>query len=214
MRGRAGPASPPTVLTLLGVLAIAMSAWGCSAEAEPGSSLPGMCNGRKDPDTLVAARAGVATANPPQASYTLNVRTDADGLPTGVIVLEQGNDRLYVDELCRLWGHVPGESAGQCPDAGSAEGSTTVHVVGIGSFRDGAEMVVRADMRQSQDGRFFRVRWRPIETDHESGEAAPTQVAGECAEGWDRYPGEGWAPLDTLEVQVDSVEPDTSTPGS
>lgn len=210
MKESAATAPLPAVLMLAGMLATAMASWGCSAEADPGSSLPGMCNGRKDPDTLVEARAGAAKADASQPGYTLNVRTDADGLPTGVIVLEQGGDRLYADELCRLWGHVPGESAGQCPDAGSAEGSTVVHVVGIGSFRDGAEVVVRADMRETKDGRFFRVRWRPIDNEHESEAPASPQAAGDCGEGWDRYPDEGWAPLDALDVQVDGAEQDAS----
>jgi hypothetical protein len=189
------------MLLLAAALGLATSGAGCAAGAEEGPALPGMCSGRSDPDTSIVAVASGSVPGSGSADYAVTIQTDAEGRPSGSIVFERGGVRLVASDLCRVWGHVPGEPTGQCPDAGSAEGATVLHAVGIGSFTDGAEVVVRTDIRETKDGRYFRVRWGARDTSREDA-GATGQPSEACGEGWTRYPDGGWATLDTLTVQV------------
>jgi len=199
----------PTVLLLAGVIAIPATLTGATgATAAEGSMLPGMCKGRTDPQTVITAHAP-ETAEVPK--FILNVATDASTPPvaTGVLILDKDGERLYVDQICRVWRHLPGQSYGQC-GADIPEGATTVHAVGIGTLRDGTRWLVRTDARRTEEGMFFRVRYKAMGAGHEEEGVAPAaHEDGGCSGAeWIRVPAgdegehEGWAPLAQLKVQV------------
>jgi hypothetical protein len=179
-----------------------------SVAAADGPGLPGMCNGRTDPDTLVIAHASADTGNP---KYILNVRTDGVGLPTGVLVFERDGQRLYVDEFCRVWQHLPQQPPGPCMEE-TPSGATTAHAVGIGTLRDGTRVVVRTDVRETHEGedaagQVFRLRYKPMGTPHEDAVAGSAGHDEDgCAGDWVRIPAEGWAPLTKIKVQVGSFD--------
>jgi len=152
------------------------------ASGDPGR--PGMCTGRSDPLVTLNAHANGAT------KYILNLETDADGDPAGVLVLGQGASRVYVDDLCRFWQHVPGqepEGEGHAVEGEVDEGATIAHAVGVGHLTDGTDVLVRSDVRETEEGRFFRVRYRAT-GQHDD-------------EAWTRVPVEGWAPLKQLNLR-------------
>lgn len=159
---------------------------------EAGTGQPGMCTGRSDASLTVVAHAYGAP------KYITNVETDPDGRPTGVLILGKSPDRLYVDDFCRLWQHLPGqEYGGHDEGVPPAEGTTTAHAVGIGTLSDGTRVLVRTDVRQTEDGAFYRIRYRPLggSGDHDD----HLTVTGH--EEWTAVPTEGWAPLDRLVVR-------------
>ena len=208
---------PATLLIVL----LAASGSGCSVAAEEGPTLPGMCNGRTDADMLMIARASGGLDGAQDATLVLEVRTDAERTPTGSISFEHDGIRLLVDDICRVWGHQPGQEAGTCSDASPAQGATQpegaaiAHAVGITTL-DGAEMVVRVDVQGTEEGRRFRVRWRPVETSHDASAVPSAQDSGGrgsgggedggCGGDWQRYPADGWATLDELDVRVGTTE--------
>ena len=170
-----------------------------AAVAAGESGLPGMCTGRSDPFVTLNAH---ANGTP---KFILNLETDATGHPDGVLILGQGASRVYVDDLCRFWQHVPG----QVPEGGGHdgeghegedvdEGATTAHAVGIGSLTDGTKVLVRTDVRENDEGRFFRVRYRVM--GQHGGETAAVDE-GHDDEMWTRVPVEGWAPLKQLNLR-------------
>jgi hypothetical protein len=178
-----------------------------------GPTLPGMCNGRSDELVVVTAHA-VGQQARSSAKFVLNLATDAVGHPSGVLVAGQGSSRLEVDEWCRLWQHIPGTpTQGQCQ--GDPEGAVIVHAVGVSSLRDGTRILVRVDARGTEDGEFYRLRYKPMGGGHEGeeghtpgggGEDGHTPGGGDeggCGddEGWTRVPAEGWAPLTLLKVR-------------
>jgi hypothetical protein len=185
------------------------------AAAQPG--LPGMCNGRSDANISVNAHANGQPNGVPK--YILNISTDEDGNPSGALILGRGPDRLIVEDFCRLWHHLPGQPVGPC---GREEdiGVTNAHAVGIAMLPDGQELLVRTDVRENDDGMFFRVRYRAIE-EHGEGEEGEEEGCedgeGGCGDGggggghgggceddgWIRVPQEGWLSLRQLNVRGD-----------
>lgn len=171
-------------------------------DGDNGSGLPGMCSGRSDPDVVVNAHGR-------KPKFILNVSTDGFGMPEGVLIFGQGANRLYADLFCRVWQHIPGQpSGGEC-ESGEGEvipeGAVIVHAVGFGSFRGGPSLLVRVDARETDEGRFFRIRYRPLGGDHGGHEqvaAADHEDEGCEGGGWTRYPVEGWAPLNQLNVRT------------
>lgn len=167
-----------------------------AAVAAGESGLPGMCSGRSDPGMTLNAHANAST------KLVLNLETDATGAPTGVLIVGQGSSRVYSDALCRFWQHVPG----QVPEGGDhegeagedvEEGATTAHAVGIGYLTDGTKVLVRADVRENEEGRFFRARYRVMGMHGESEGGEQTHED----EAWTTVPTEGWAPLKQLNLR-------------
>jgi hypothetical protein len=198
---RAGAALIAAVVGILLVLA-----GGHAGGEEPDgheTGLPGMCNGRSDADVVVNAHAR-------SPKFILNVSTDGFGMPEGVLIFGQGANRLYADLFCRVWQHIPGQPAGGECESGeseeSPEGAVTVHAVGFGSFRGGPSLLVRVDARETEEGRFYRLRYRPLGGEHDGHEDAAQDDGHEddgCeGGGWTRYPVEGWAPLNQLNVRT------------
>ncbi len=170
-----------------------------AAVAAGDAGRPGMCTGRSDPLTRLNAHASVSP------KFVLNVETDSAGLPTGVLILGRGADRVYVDDICRVWQHLPGQEpdgAGEDVD----ETATTAHAVGLGALADGTPVLVRSDVRENADGTFFRVRYRVMGPHAGGGTTEPGgQVDGSEGEhddeAWTRVPLEGWAPLDGMNLR-------------
>lgn len=202
---KAGIAALAAVIGLL----VSIAAMGFSSPGSPAlaqeSGLPGMCNGRHDANVLINAH-----ANRPD-KYILNLETDAAGNPTGVLILGKGKDRLYVDDWCRVWQHLPGQPyPDTCEGETPTEGAITAHAVGL-TMKDGQQVLVRTDVRSTDEGQFFRVRYRTLEShegedDHEGGGGGGGHEDGEgggCEdETWTKVPAEGWAPLNTMNVRV------------
>lgn len=162
------------------------------AKGEEAGGLPGMCTGRSDPSTTVIAHANGAP------KYVLNLETDAAGRPTGVLILGRSGDRVYVDDFCRLWQHLPGQEYGGHEDGHeSLEGATTAHAVGIGTLKDGTRVLVRTDVRETDEGAFYRARYRPL------GASGGHEDDGATAhdDQWTAVPSEGWAPLDRMDLR-------------
>lgn len=189
------------IRTLLGVV-VAVAATGLLAVADASAAapgLPGMCNGRSDPNVVVNAH---ANGTP---KYIVNLSTDPAGHPTGVLILGKGRDRLYVEQFCRLWQHLPGQEPGHGGEADEPDGATIVHAVGIGTLRDGTQVLVRTDLRGADHGSFFRVRYQPMGGGHDNAGDEPAVVDDghdHDDEGWIRVPAEGWLALDRLKVRV------------
>jgi hypothetical protein len=183
-------------LAVVGVLALAASLLIGPAPAAAEGPLPGMCSGRTDSDLVVVAIANGGATHP---KYVLSVVTDPVGSPTGTLVLGQGSERLEVTQWCRVWLHVPGTSGGgSCEDAEVRDDATTAHAVGVGALRSGQIVTVRTDVRRTDEGIFFRVRYRLPEEHH--AETAMTEHDDGCDGGWQRIPVEGWSPLRQLHV--------------
>jgi hypothetical protein len=85
------------------------------------------------------------------------------------------------------------------------EGATTAHAVGIGMLADGTRVLVRTDVRATEEGMFFRARYRVM--GQHGGESLSAAAAGGHEddghedESWSRIPAEGWAPLDQLNLR-------------
>lgn len=195
-------------MLLIGLWSIVGWPMGCGAVAQEGTDTPAMCAGRRDTDRQVTARMDADPSDPATASFALAIASDAEGEPTGELLFEDDRIRLRVVDLCRVWGNRPGggsvdrpeASGGECPEEGAGDGATIVHVVGVSA--DGTDMLVRADIRETAAGSFFRVRWRPLSAESGASEGSGSDH-GEDGEGsWERYPAEGWARLDALEVAV------------
>jgi len=178
-----------TARILVGLVAAASTTLlAVPAAAAADDGLPGMCwAGRPAPLVTLNAH---ANGTP---KYVLNLETDAAGDPTGVLIVGRGSQRLYVDDLCGFWQHQPGQEPGHGGEE-VPEGATIAHAVGIGTLRDGTRVLARTDVRETDEGMAFRVRYRPM---GEHGEEEP----GEDEESWTRVPAEGWAPLDLLKVR-------------
>lgn len=175
-----------------GVTALAAPAAG--AIEEPGGQ-PAMCTGRSDPLTTLNAH---ANGTP---KYVINLQTDAVGSPTGVLVLGRAADRLYVDQFCRFWQHVPGQEAGGHSGGEEAdEAIATAHAVGFGQLVDGTRVLVRTDVRETDEGYFFRARYRPMGGHGEDAASAPAAMTEDEGE-WVTVPAEGWAPLDGMNLR-------------
>ncbi|HZD86916.1 MAG TPA: hypothetical protein VE088_02805 [Gaiellaceae bacterium] len=160
----------------------------------------GMCSGRTDPNLVVIAHANGRPGLVPK--FILNVSTDADEVVTGSLVLGRGADRLVATDWCRAWQHIPG-TQGKCGEE-YPEGATTAHAVGYGTLRDGTRVLVRSDVRQTEKGGVFRVRYRVPPADEGS------QTEGDSCEddSWTWLPprtegeeeDEGWYPLRQVQV--------------
>lgn len=186
------------VTALLG--SVMMAAPATAAETP---ALPGMCAGRTDPAVVVTAHAtGRPVSGAPK--FVLNLATDEVGHPAGVLILGTGANRLIVTDWCRLWSHIPGQAPEHGEDPSEPmEGATIVHAVGIGVLRDGMRVLVRTDLRATDEGNFYRLRYKPLGAG-EPGDAEPSTV--EPAEeghddGWTRFPAEGWSPLTIFKVR-------------
>jgi hypothetical protein len=186
------------------VSATSQGMWLASFSLEPCASggpppLPGMCNGRTDANILLFAfarpRAGVAP------TYFLSLFTDGDGDPTGLLrVFGRGVADITVKDWCRLWLHIPGQApGGDCEEEPPDEGDLNAHAVGIGSA-NGEEVLVRTDVRRTEEGTFFRVRFRSLEHEHEEVTTSAHEDDGCTDDSWTRIPAEGWAPLDILKA--------------
>lgn len=151
----------------------------------------GMCNGRSDPNVVVTAHANGSMV---PIKFILNLTTDPAGLPAGTMVLGKGAGRVIAEDWCRLWQHVPGQQPGHdggdghepggMPGGGGHEpgggcagehddmategdhGATIVHAVGAGLLTDGSRVRVRVDARGTDEGLFFRVRYKPMGAGH------------------------------------------------
>ncbi len=194
------------IAMVAGVVTAGFGLAGTSARAE-GNPLPGMCNGRTEANVVLIAHANGINGKPAGVpKYILNLYTDASGQPFGALVLGQGKARLQVDEWCRLWYHRPGDTpqgGGQCEDDEGhepGEGAINAHAVGIGRA-GGKSVLVRTDVRQTEEGMFFRVRYRDMGQHHEELLAA-AEDDGCDDDNWTRVPVEGWAPLDQLRLTV------------
>ena len=189
---------PHAALAVAGVLALAASfRVGVAPTVAAEGPLPGMCNGRTDPDIAVVAIANGAATHP---KYVLSIATDSSGSPTGTLIVGQGSQRLEVTQWCRAWLHVPGTSGGgSCEDADVRDDATTAHAVGVGMLRSGQVVTVRTDVRRTDEGIFFRVRYRLPEQHHDA-ETAMVEHDDDCEGGWLRIPVEGWSPLRHLHV--------------
>lgn len=174
-------------------------------------ALPGMCNGRTDANIVLNASAnGSRPEGVPK--YIFNITTDQLGHPTGTLIVGQGPGRLLVEDWCRFWQHQPGSgsgSGGQCEeDAGHNpdEDMVNAHAVGL-AWYNGQQVLVRTDVRDGDEGKVFRVRYRPMGGHHEA-EATLLEEGGHddgggCeGGGWTRIPVEGWAPLTHLKVRA------------
>lgn len=178
-----------------GVVLVVVAVPGPAARA---AELPGMCNGRTDPNLVVTAHANGRPSSVPK--YILNVSTDASGTPTGSLILGRGAERLLATDWCRVWQHEPGQPSGGDCEIAYPQGATTAHAVGLGELA-GQTVLVRTDVRELADGQmFFRVRYRPWP----GNETAGASEGDSCADaGWTWVPaGEGWAPLDQMQVRV------------
>jgi hypothetical protein len=182
--------SAAVALALVALVSPAASA------ASAGHTEPGMCNGRSDPNLFVTAKAnGSGTAVP---KYVLNLSTNDRGQPRGTLVLGKGAARVQVTDWCRAWQHIPGQPGqGEC-SLNYPAGAITAHGLGFGRLRDGTRVLVRTDVRQTDEGRIFRVRYRAWPA------AGHTTVEEEGCEdaGWTRVPTHGWYPLDRMSVRV------------
>ncbi|HEX6127525.1 MAG TPA: hypothetical protein VF071_00730 [Candidatus Limnocylindria bacterium] len=169
-----------------------------------------MCNGRTDPNIKVIAHARPSATVP---RYVVNVWTDATGAPFGALVVDQDGDRIVVDQWCRVWQHLPDQPGGQCSEE-VPEGAITAHAVGLGTHAEGRSVIVRTDVRATDEGLFFRVRYRVPES-HDAAIAADDGGCGDeggcgegdeheggCEDGWTRLPAEGWYPLRQLSVRA------------
>jgi hypothetical protein len=115
-----------------------------------------------------------------------------------VLILGRSADRVYVDDFCRLWQHLPGQEYGGHHDGEDPpEGTTTAHAVGIGVLPDGTEVLVRTDVRETEEGAFFRARYRLLGA---SGGHEDDGAMGHDEE-WTAVPAEGWAPLDHMDLR-------------
>jgi hypothetical protein len=169
------------------------------AGAVEGPDLPGMCLGRSDPGMTLTAH---ANGTP---KYILNLETDATGDPTGVLILGRSKTRVYADDLCRFWQHMPGQEPGGGMGEDAEEGATTAHAVGIGMLADGTRVLVRTDVRVNEEGMFFRARYRVM---GQHGDESVTAAAddghddgGHEDDSWTRIPTEGWAPLNQFNLR-------------
>jgi hypothetical protein len=159
-----------------------------------------MCNGRADPNVEVIAHVNGRRGD--VTKFILNVSTDANAVATGSLILDRGPDHIVVTDFCRVWQHLPGTQP-KCEEP-YPEGAVTAHAVGLTTARDGTPLLVRADVRQTEEGTFFRVRYRALTGEHEAVAAAMGEDEGGCEdEGtWTKVPPEEWAPLDQLMVRV------------
>ena len=181
--------------------------------------LPGMCNGRTDPNVVLNAHAnGSRPAGVPK--YILNLSTDELGNPAGTLIVGQGKDRLFVGDWCRFWQHQPGSGSGGSGHCEEDEGHdpdndmVNAHAVGLAWYK-GEQVLVRTDVRDGEDGKVFRVRYRALDSHHEEVALAADDGCdddGGCGddggddgcgedEGWTRIPAEGWHPLAQLKVR-------------
>jgi hypothetical protein len=156
-----------------------------------------MCSGRKDPSLVLTAHANGRPNGVPK--FVLNVSTDPAGIPTGSLVFGRGPGHLVVTEFCRVWQHTPGTES-NC-ETEYPEGATTAHAVGT-TWLNGVPVVVRADVRETAEGRYFRLRYRQL-GEHDEAMTAKEEGGDECEGGWTRYPSEeGWALLDQFRLRV------------
>ena len=72
--------------------------------------------------------------------------------------------------------------------------------MGIGTLADGTRVLVRTDVRENEEGRFFRVRYR-VMGQHGGSTASAAVDEGHDDESWTRVPAEGWAPLNRLNLR-------------
>lgn len=199
MRTRMTFAALGVALAAAVVPALAARGSAPAAAAElPGA---GMCNGQKAPNLEVIAHARASGDIP---KFILNVSTDANAVATGTLILGQGRDHIVVTDICRVWLHLP-ENTPKCEEP-YPEGATTAHAVGLTARRDGTPLLVRADVRESEEeGTTFRVRYRALTGEHEAAPAAMGEEDG-CEgedESWTWIPAEEeWAPLDQLMVRA------------
>ena len=195
---RSWPSLLPRRLALVAI----MSAFGFAAAASPvaaeGSAVPGMCNGRSDENVVVNAHARGGS------KYILNVSTDSRGHPLGELIVSRGTKRLYVDDFCRVWQHIDGMAPGGHGSCSThlSSGATVVHAVGTGRLNDGSRILVRTDARRTDDGPFFRVRYRKMGS-HAHEATAHADEQGCSGEDWvSLLPSHGWGSLDHLKVRV------------
>jgi hypothetical protein len=161
----------------------------------PVAEVPGMCNGRTDPNIRIEASARG------DIGYYLNVWTDGAGRPRGSLTLHQGGTWLRITQWCRLWQHNPGDLPGE-GDEEVPEGATVAHVVGTGTLADGTPILVRTDVRSTGDGSAFRVRYRPLGGHDEPHDGLTAAAHEDEEEGWVRIPAEGWAPLQRFNLRI------------
>jgi hypothetical protein len=191
----------PSALLAAALLLAAVCTIGSPVLAAEGT-LPGMCNGRTDPNMVVVA---VANGREHPTKFILSLTTDAAGTPTGTLILGQGPLRIEVTQWCRLWLHVPGQAeGGSCEHAAPDEDAVTAHAVGVGVLPDGQRITLRADVRETDEGAVFRVRYR-VPDEHHDEQTALAEDHDECEGGWVRIPIEGWLPLQQLNVRAVDV---------
>lgn len=184
---------------VVGASALAIQVPAGSAVAA--GELPEMCSGRSDPSLTINAHANG------EPKYILNLSTDDAGRPTGALVVGRSADRIYVDEFCRFWQHLPGQEPGgdgrDGGDSGVESGATVAHAVGIGSLADGTRVLVRTDVRATDEGMFYRLRYRVMDGHGETSTTTEMAETGEVHEddAWSTVPAEGWARLDLLKFR-------------
>ena len=187
---------------LIAVLAATLVAVAAVTASRPAGAaeLPGlgMCNGRADAMLKVIAH---ANGHGDGVKLILNVTTDAAAVATGSLILDQGPNHIVVTDFCRVWQHLPGTEQ-KCEEP-YPEGAVTAHAVGVTTDRAGTPLLVRADVRQTAEGKFFRARYRALTGEQEAVAAAMAEEDGCEDEGtWTKVPAEGWAPLDQLIVRA------------
>lgn len=216
---RNGIAALAAVIGLMASLAFAVP-WSRNLPTAEAQQLPGMCSGRTDANVNVKANGTSVQRGGPGGpatviTYRLDISSDESGVPSGVLAIGPGPNRVLVTDFCRLWQHLPGQPVGEC---GNEEdiGATNIHAVGIATLPDGTEVLIRTDLRENEEGQFFRFRYRELgqHGDEEEGDGCGGgdgcgdgggtghEGGGGCEdESWVRVPEEGWLPLSHLNVQ-------------
>lgn len=83
----------------------------------------------------------------------------------------------------------------------AGEAIATAHAVGFGQLADGTHVLVRTDVRETDDGSFFRARYRPMGGHGDDGGQEQAAAMAQDEGAWVTVPAEGWAPLDLLNLR-------------
>jgi hypothetical protein len=154
-------------LSTWGILAAAAALAAAAVPPVSAATTGGPCRGQTTAnwrmDVLLVGRQSVS-----RTKLVAHIQSAADGSVSGELILGRGDQRMYVDSWCRLWG----------------EGDENVHAIGVRTLPDGARELVRIDV-STDEGVKARVRTRPEL--HESGHESGADHAG-----WQTVTGEGW----------------------
>lgn len=153
--------------TTSGILAVAAALAATAVPPVSAATTGGPCRGESTAnwrmDVLLVGRKSAS-----DTKLIAHIQSAADGSASGELILGRGEQRMYVDSWCRLWG----------------EGDESVHAIGVRTLPDGARELVRIDV-STDEGVKARVRTRP--ESHETGHESGLDHAG-----WRTVTGEEW----------------------